>query len=109
MYEVVVATLWQMPKLNGKFQKEGKKAKKIDAKISMETVELTNNATQQSGLYYEVDEDKTAQNQLEREEWADNLKLKKEAGKIASKEALSELISDAVEAKPKRKAKKETK
>lgn len=95
--EIVVADLFQLQRVNGKFSKEHKILSHPSQKVTKNYVDEINENSHESGKFYVIDKEATKKNKSEREEHLKALELEVEASKISAKDLLG-AISKGVKA-----------
>ena len=97
MNQIVVADLYQMQRVNGKFSHEHKILAHPNQKVLLSYVEEVNANSVDSGKCYIINKEATKANEIEREEKLAALELENEASKISAKDLLG-AISKSVKA-----------
>jgi hypothetical protein len=97
MNQIVVADLYQMQRVNGKFSHEHKILAHPNQKVMLSYVEEVNANSVDSGKCYIINKEATKANEIEREEKLAALELENEASKISAKDLLG-AISKSVKA-----------
>jgi hypothetical protein len=97
MNQIVVADLYQMQRVNGKFSHEHKTLSHPNQKVLLSYVEEVNANSVDSGKCYIINKEATKANEIEREEKLAALELENEASKISAKDLLG-AISKGVKA-----------
>jgi hypothetical protein len=97
MNQIVVADLYQMQRVNGKFSHEHKTLSHPNQKVLLSYVEEVNANSVDSGKCYIINKEATKANEIEREEKLAALELENEASKISAKDLLG-AISKSVKA-----------
>lgn len=102
--EIVVADLFQLQRVNGKFSTEHKILSHPSQKITKNYVDEINENSHESGKFYVINVEATKKNKADREEHLKALELEDEASKISAKDLLG-AISKGVKAEKKAKQK----
>jgi hypothetical protein len=102
--EIVVADLFQLQRVNGKFSKEHKILSHPSQKVTKNYVDEINENSHESGKFYVINVEATKKNKADREEHLKALELEDEASKISAKDLLG-AISKGVKAEKKAKQK----
>lgn len=102
--EIVVADLFQLQRVNGKFSKEHKILSHPSQKVTKNYVDEINENSHESGKFYVINVEATKKNKAEREEHLKALELEDEASKISAKDLLG-AISKGVKTEKKAKQK----
>jgi hypothetical protein len=97
MNQIVVADLYQMQRVNGKFSHEHKILAHPNQKVLLSYVEEVNANSVDSGKCYIINKEATKANEIERQEKLAALELENEASKISAKDLLG-AISKSVKA-----------
>jgi hypothetical protein len=97
MNQIVVADLYQMQRVNGKFSHEHKILAHPNQKVLLSYIEEVNANSVDSGKCYIINKEATKANEIEREEKLAALELENEASKISAKDLLG-AISKSVKA-----------
>lgn len=102
--EIVVADLFQLQRVNGKFSTEHKILSHPSQKVTKNYVDEINDNSHESGKFYVINVEATKKNKADREEHLKALELEDEASKISAKDLLG-AISKGVKAEKKAKQK----
>lgn len=102
--EIVVADLFQLQRVNGKFSTEHKILSHPSQKVTNNYVDEINDNSHESGKFYVINVEATKKNKADREEHLKALELEDEASKISAKDLLG-AISKGVKAEKKAKQK----
>ena len=90
----VIADLYKIPRLNGRYDLENKKLHRRGALVKLSTVEDVNLTSGQSGLHYIIDKEATEKWQKEHKAQVQERQKLQEAQRKASK-AVVDLIANA--------------
>lgn len=102
--EIVVADLFQLQRVNGKFSTEHKILSHPSQKVTKNYVDEINENSHESGKFYIINVEATKKNKADREDHLKALELEDEASKISAKDLLG-AISKGVKAEKKAKQK----
>jgi hypothetical protein len=108
MNQIVVADLYQMQRVNGKFSHEHKTLSHPNQKVMLSYVEEVNANSVDSGKCYVINHEATKANEIERQEKLAALEIENEASKISAKDLLG-AISKGVKAEKLEKSEKSVK
>ena len=103
--ELVVATLYQLARISGKYDKQHKTKVRTSIVTRQETEVMTENYLT-TGKIYIVDEDATIENNLKREEIIQTRIEQKNASKIANVGVIADALNFAVEETVKQRGRK---
>jgi hypothetical protein len=108
MSKIVVADLYQMQRVNGKFSHEHKILAHPNQKVMLSYVEEVNANSIDSGKCYVINHEATKANEIERQEKLAALELENEASKISAKDLLGAISKGVKAEKPEKSVKVET-
>jgi hypothetical protein len=108
MSKIVVADLYQMQRVNGKFSHEHKILAHPNQKVMLSYVEEVNANSVDSGKCYVINHEATKANEIERQEKLAALELENEASKISAKDLLGAISKSVKAEKPEKSVKVET-
>ena len=102
--EIVVANLYKLFHRDGVFHKDQKDLVRKGAKVTREYVESNNANWEDNGKWYEIDEEATAENQLQREmeleERNNRIELKRASDANLLGNAMSNVLESAAKKQP---------